>query len=95
MGNVTISHSRYRHTKLRMKERFDMDIDESDYMKLCEISKESYVIKPYSTNRDFRVLRYKGRVMTIGFNNKYGLVNTVLYTYKKDMRDYKKFIKKK
>jgi len=86
---MKIPKSRFNHTKKRLNERFKLDMTESDYIDLCELSKDSFKSKDYSKNRDTRIVEFKNRTISVGFNHKLGLVNTVMYPRKRDLKYYK------
>ena len=82
----------FNHVKCVFSEKFDCDIDESDYIKLCEKANDplkhcrSY---NHSDNRDFRLVRFKGKIVTVVYNENQGLVQTVVYPRPKDKQRYR------
>jgi len=86
---MEIPKSRFNHTKKRLSERFKVDMNENDYIDLCKLSKESYKSRDYSKNRDTRIVEFKNKTISVGFNHKLGLVNTVMYPRKRELKYYK------
>lgn len=70
---------RYEHTKIRLKERYDIDINLNDYILMCKIADDGLIDKTKSKNRDYRFIYFKGNYISVGYNKKYKLINTALY----------------
>lgn len=70
---------RFDHSKQRLNERYDINIDINDYNLMCKIASNGLIIKEKSKNRDSRIIFFKGRYIVVGYNHKYNLINTVLY----------------
>lgn len=70
---------RYKHTRDRMKERFNIDLSLEEYDKLCEkVEKSGTVVEEYSKNRETRLVSWEKRFIAVGYNKKYKLVNTIM-----------------
>lgn len=74
---------RFEHTKSRLLERYNIDINIDDYDLMCKIAQYGLIDKKKSKNRDSRVIFFKGNYILIGYNHKYNLINTVLYHNRK------------
>lgn len=81
--------NQFNHTKERLKQRYKLDINKEEYIDLCQRLKESFISRPYSKNRDVRMTVFKGKIISIGYNHKRELINTVLPNRKKDFKYYK------
>ena len=55
----------------------------------CKGCIKEYRVTYYSKNRDTRIVEFKNRTISVGFNHKLGLVNTVMYPRKRDLKYYK------
>jgi len=86
---MEISKRKFNNTKKRLKQRFNIDIDKKDYIKLCELSKDSYMCREYKDNKETRMIEFKNKTISVGFNKNLGLVNTVVYNKKRDLKYYK------
>jgi len=86
---MEIPKSRFNHTKQRLNERFKIDMSEKDYIDLCKLSKDSYKSRDYSKNRDTRIVEFKNKTISVGFNHKLGLVNTVMHPRRRELKYYK------
>jgi len=62
--------NRFNHTKERLKERYNLDLNKEEYYQLCNHVEHSFVARPYSRNRDSRITIFKGKVITVGYNKK-------------------------
>lgn len=70
---------RFEHTKQRLNERYNIDIDIDDYDLMCNIASYGLIDKKKSKNRDNRLIYFKNKYIVVGFNKKYNLINTALY----------------
>lgn len=86
---MEIPKSRFNHTKQRLKQRFNMDMNESDYIELCKLSKNAYKSRDYSKNRDTRIVDFKNKTLSVGYNHKLGLVNTVMHPGRRELKYHK------
>lgn len=85
---MSVKNIRFEHTKQRLNERYNINIDVDDYDLMCIISKEGLIIKKKSKNRDTRIIYFKNKYIVVGYNYKSNLINTVLYFSNK----YKKLL---
>ena len=82
---------RFEHTKLRMNERYSIDINIEEYDLMCKLAKFGLDIKKKSRNRYCRIIYFKNRYIIVGYNKRTCLIATVLY----NSASYKRLIKNK
>lgn len=70
---------RFDHSKQRLNERYNIDVDIDDYDLMCKIAQYGLIDNKKSKNRDSRVIFFKNTYILVGYNHKLKLINTVLY----------------
>lgn len=72
---------------------FDIEIEESDYTKLYEKSTDPLKhckCVNHSSYRDYRIIRFRGRLITVAFDQRSDSLYTVVYPRPKDKGVYKR-----